>query len=168
MTTTVLDRFVRWNLDLDGGDLYGDDERERLRWYEGIVTAAQIQWVVVPWAAAIGVWLAGRDAILPLIAVLVVLAIPMGVATLYVRGKRVETTPRSWSPKRVLLSFLQGLPFVVFGIGAAYQNNPESSTWHGTIVGAAIGGTVGIVATMQKTRKRRREEAAAALAGDED
>ena len=38
MATSVLDRVVRWNLDFDG-DIYGD-ERERLRWYEGIATAA--------------------------------------------------------------------------------------------------------------------------------
>jgi hypothetical protein len=47
----VLDRVVRRHLDFDG-DLYGD-ERERLRWYEGIATAASLQWLAIPWVAAI-------------------------------------------------------------------------------------------------------------------
>src|SRR3954471_1817541 len=118
MSTTVIDRFVRWNLDLDGGDLYGDDERERLRWYEGIVTAAQVQWAAVPWAAAVAVWVFGRPSVLPLLIVLVTLTVPMAFSTLYVRSKRVDTTPRLWSPKRIFLSFLGSLPIVVFAMGA--------------------------------------------------
>ena len=59
---TVLDRVVRWNLDVDG-DLYGD-ERERYRWYEGIATAASLQWLIIPWAAAIMVWPLGRPSVL--------------------------------------------------------------------------------------------------------
>ena len=39
---TVIDRVVRWNLDLDGSDAIYGDERERLRWYEGITTAASL------------------------------------------------------------------------------------------------------------------------------
>ena len=56
---TMLDRVVRWSLDSDG-DFYGD-ERERLRWYEGIATAASLQWLAIPWAAVgwCGRW-AGR------------------------------------------------------------------------------------------------------------
>ena len=49
MTTTVLDRVVRWNLDING-DSYGD-ERERFRWYEGIAAAFSVQSLLVPWAA---------------------------------------------------------------------------------------------------------------------
>ncbi|MET0424989.1 MAG: hypothetical protein ABW046_13985, partial [Actinoplanes sp.] len=73
--TTLLDRVVHWNLDLDG-DLYGD-ERERYRWYEGIATAASLQWMLIPWAAAIMVWPLGRPAVLPLAVVLAVLWLPM-------------------------------------------------------------------------------------------
>ncbi|GAA2621869.1 hypothetical protein [Paractinoplanes durhamensis] len=62
MTTNVLDRVVRWNLDLDG-DLYGD-ERERLRWYEGIATAASLQSILIPWSAAVMVWPLGKPAAL--------------------------------------------------------------------------------------------------------
>jgi Flp pilus assembly protein TadB len=161
MTATLLDRFVRWNLDLDGGDLYGDDERERLRWYEGIATAAQVQGIAVPWAIAITVWFAGRSAVVPLLVVLAAWVAPMFFTTLYVQGRRVATTPRSWSGKRVLLGVLAGLPIVVFAIGAIYQNNPDGFVWQGSAIGAVIGGSIGIALLGHKTKQRRRADEAA-------
>src|SRR3712207_9477580 len=89
----LLDRIVRWNLDTDG-DMYGD-ERERLRWYEGIATAASLQWIGVPWAAAVLVWVLGRPAVLPLAVVLAVLYLPILLCTVYVRRRRGDTLPRS-------------------------------------------------------------------------
>ena len=61
---TLLDRVVRWQLDPDG-DLYGD-ERERRRWSAGIATAASLQWMALPWAAATLVWMLGRPAAIAL------------------------------------------------------------------------------------------------------
>ncbi len=61
MTANLLDRVVRWNLDLDG-DSFGD-ERERYRWYEGMTTAASLHGLLIPWAAAIMVWPLGRPAL---------------------------------------------------------------------------------------------------------
>jgi hypothetical protein len=169
MTTTVIDRFVRWTLDLEGGDLYGDDERERLRWYEGIAAAAQVQGIAIPWAAAIAVWVFGEPAVLPLLIILAVQVVATCFSTLYVRGRRVDTTPRSWSGKRIFLGVLAGLPYVVFAKGAVYEHSPDSSTWVGSIFGAVVGGSIGVVLLVYKTRRRRREEArAAASAGDED
>jgi predicted membrane-bound spermidine synthase len=164
MTTTLLDRVVRWNLDFDG-DIYGD-ERERLRWYEGIATAASLQWMAIPWAAAIMVWPLGRPSVVPLAVVLAVLVLPMWLSAVYVRSRRVDTVPRRWTGKRLLLSILGGLPFVVFLIGALYVIDPESSSWRGAIAGAVIGGAIGIVLSALKVRKRRRAEAA--IVGDED
>jgi predicted membrane-bound spermidine synthase len=164
MTTTLLDRVVRWNLDFDG-DIYGD-ERERLRWYEGIATAASLQWIAIPWAAAIMVWPLGRPSVVPLAVVLAVLVLPMWLSAVYVRSRRVDTVPRRWTGKRLLLSILGGVPFLVFLIGALYVNDPESSSWRGAIVGAAIGGAIGIVMSALKVRSRRRAEAA--IVGDED
>jgi len=155
---------VHWNLDL-GGDIYGD-ERERLRWYEGITTAASLQWVAIPWAAAIMVWPLGRSAVVPLCVVLAVLVIPMWLSAVYVRSRRVDTVPRRWTAKRLLMSTLSGLPFVVFLIGALYVWDPESSTWRGAIVGAALGGAIGFVMTALKVRRRRRQEAVTVV--DED
>jgi predicted membrane-bound spermidine synthase len=164
MTTTLLDRVVRWNLDFDG-DIYGD-ERERLRWYEGIATAASLQWMAIPWAAAVMVWPLGRPSVVPLAVVLAVLVLPMWLSAVYVRSRRVDTVPRRWTGKRLLLSILGGLPFLVFLIGALYVTDPESSSWRGAIVGAAIGGAIGIVMSAMKVRRRRRAEAA--IVGDED
>lgn len=159
MTATVLDRFVRWNLDLDGGDLYGDDERERLRWYEGIVTAAQVQWIAIPWAAAIAVWVFGKPVVVPLLIVLGALIVPMFFCTVYVRGRRVDTTPRTWGAKRLTLSVLGSLPLVVFAIGASYQNSA-----HFLWANSLIGGSLGAFVTARKTRQRRRAEASVELA----
>ena len=70
-TTSLVERFFRWNLDLDG-DFYGD-ERERYRWYEGTAIAASVQGMAVPWSAAVMVWSLGRPAVLPLAVVLVLI-----------------------------------------------------------------------------------------------
>ena len=166
---TLLDRVVRWNLDLDGsGDIYGD-ERERLRWYEGIATAASLQWLAIPWAAAVLVWPLGKPSVLPLTVVLVLLVIPMAICTVYVRRRRVDTEVHAWTRKRVLWSILGSQPYVVFLIGALYAyGGPDSSVWRGALVGAVFGGAVGGVASIVGARRRRRQEALAAAAGDED
>lgn len=166
---TVLERVVRWNLDLDGaGDIYGD-ERERLRWYEGIATAASLQWLAIPWAAAIIVWPLGKASVVPLAVVLVALVLPMFVCTVYVQRSRVVTDVRAWTTKRVLLHAAAGLPYVIFFYGALYSyDGSDSSTLRGAIVGGAFGAVGGIVATVIGTRRKRRQEARAAAAGDED
>ena len=74
----------------------------------------------------------------------------------------------AWTGKRVLWSVLGSLPYVIFVIGALYAHDPESSTWLGAIVGAVFGGTIGIVASIVRVRRRRRQEALAAASGDED
>lgn len=169
MTTTMLDRVVRWNLDLDGtDDIYGD-ERERLRWYEGIATAASLQWLAIPWASAVAVWVIGRDAVLPLSIVLVALIVPMIICSVYVHRSRVVTDVRAWTRKRILLQAVSGLPYVAFLYGALYAYEaPDSSTLNGAIVGGCVGGVLGVVATVVGTRRKRRQEARAAAAGDED
>ena len=165
MSTTAIDRFVRWNLDFDG-DLYGTDERERLRWYEGIATAAAVQWFLVPLVAAVLIWPLGRPAILPLSAVMVALLLPIGLSTAYVRARRAETVPRRWSAKRVLFSTLTGLPTTVFLIGVLRAWQPDSNMWKGAVVGAVIGGLIGILLSARQVRNRRRRDALPA--GDED
>src|SRR3954451_3682662 len=145
MATSVLDRVVRWNLDVDG-DLYGD-ERERYRWYEGIATAAQLQWVLIPWVAAILVWPLGRPAVLPLAVVLAALVVPMIFSTLYVRSRRVDTTPRSWQPKRILLTALAAVPLVAFLIGALYAYDPGGDSWRGALVGGVLGAVLSAIGT---------------------
>ena len=166
MTTTFLDRVVRWNLDLDG-DIYGD-ERERFRWYEGIATAASLQWLAVPWAAAVMVWPLGRPSVLPLAVVLVALYIPMVICTVYVRRRRVETVPRRWSPKQLFLFIAGNVPFAVFLVGALHAYDPAGATWKGAAVGGVIGAAGGVVGQAVDRRRREHREALAAVAGDND
>jgi hypothetical protein len=165
MTTTVLDRFVRWNLDFDG-DLYGTDERERLRWYEGIATVASVQWFAIPLAAAILIWPLGRAGILPLGVMMLALLLPMSLATIYVRSRRVDTVPRRWTAKRILFSTMTGLPTTVFLIGVLRAWQPDSTMWQGAIVGAVIGGLFGVLLTVRQVRNRRRQDVL--VVGDED
>lgn len=163
MTTSVLDRVVRWNLDLDG-DLFGD-ERERYRWYEGIATAAQLQWIIIPWTAAIMVWPLGKPAVLPLSVVLTALVVSMAFATLYVRRRRVDPSVRSWRAKRLLLTVLSSAPLVVFVVGALYAYDPAGDAWRGAAVGGVLGSIASAIASTIESRRRRRREA---LAEDED
>jgi hypothetical protein len=155
MTTSVLDRVVRWNLDLDG-DIYGD-ERERLRWYEGIATAASLQWTAVPVAAAALVWVLGRPAVLPLTVVLLVLVVPMMLCSAYVRGRRVDTVVRRWNRKRMILWLAFTVPMVAFVFGALRAFGADSPTWWGAVAGLAFGGGISGLGPFVRSRRQRHE-----------
>ena len=157
--STLIDRLARWVLDADG-DLYGD-ERERSSWYEGITIAAMLQWLTVPWAAAVLVWTLGRPAVLPLAVVLAATYLPMLICTAYMRGHRVDPTVRSWTGKSLLLGALFMVPYTAFVVGcfAAYADGGTHVT-RGAIVGAAIGGAIVGAALSLAARRRRRREAA--------
>jgi hypothetical protein len=163
MTTNVIDQVVRWSLDLDG-DLYGD-ERERFRWYEGIATAFSLQSMIVPWAAAIMVWPLGRASVLPLAVMLAVQWLTMLLPTLYVVRRRVDTVPRSWTVRRLVLTLLTAGPYVVFLVGGLYAYDSDGATWLGAAVGGVIGGVASIIGTIMKIRRRDQREA---LVGDDD
>jgi hypothetical protein len=164
MTISVLDRVVRWSLDLDG-DIYGD-ERERLRWYEGIATAASLQWAAVPSAAAVLVWVLGRPAVVPLIVVLAVLVVPMMLCSAYVRGRRVDTVVRRWNRKRTILSLAFTVPMVVFVFGAMWAyTGAEGSAWWGAVAGLALGGGISGFGPFVRPGRQRRE---APVVADED
>lgn len=157
-TRTWLDRLARGVIDADG-DLYGD-ERERLRWYEGIALTATLQWVGVPTAAAVLVWTLGRPAVLPLAVVSVVMYLPMLLLAAYVRSRRVATTVRTWNGKAVLSAALFAVPYVIFMVGcvAAYADD-DSGAVRGAGLGALLGGLIGTVVIALMTRRRRRREA---------
>ncbi|GIE27158.1 hypothetical protein Ait01nite_002030 [Actinoplanes italicus] len=155
MTTTVLDRIVRWHLDFDG-DMYGADERDRLRWYEAMTVAASVQWTAVPWAAAVLVWVLGEPAVLPLSVMMAVLAVPMVLTTFYLHHRQVDTDPRSWTRKRIVLAVLGTAPWVLFFVGAAYHAaGPSSTVWQSTAVGGVLGGVAGVIASAIRARRRR-------------
>jgi membrane associated rhomboid family serine protease len=160
---TLLDRIAHWALDTDG-DMYGD-ERERLRWYEGIATAASLQWMAIPWAAALMVWIIGRSAVPPLTVIMVVLLVPIGMASVYVKRRRVDTDVKEWTRKRVVVSVLNGLPWVLFIAGSLHAfDDGATNTLPGMAVGAVVGGVLGGVAgVVGKRRRKARETSAAAL-----
>ena len=155
-----LQRFTRWLLDTDG-ELYGD-ERERLRWYEGIAMTAGVQWVVVPLAAAVGVWLA-PGAVWPLVAVVAVLYLSMMLTSAYVAGRGVPLYPLRWSGKRVGLAVVTLAPYLVFVVGAFRAlGRVDAPTLTGMVVGLACA----VVAFRVGTHRRRRAERQAAVPAD--
>jgi hypothetical protein len=154
--SSVLERVVRWNLDLDdSGHIYGD-ERERFRRYEGIAMAAQLQWLAVPWAAAILVWLLGRPSVLPLAVVLAVMAVPMIMCTVYLRGRRVDTDVREWTRKRILLTVLSSVPIILFVLGALRAfSDTHPSVFRGALIGAMFGSAIVVGGAIAAARRRR-------------
>lgn len=162
---TVVDRVVRWALDPDG-DSYGD-ERERLRWYEGIVAAAQVQWIALPWAATALVWILGKPAVLPLAVMMALVYLPIAGCLAYLHRRRVETAVRRWTPKRIALGLMGGAPYVLFMLSAVYAvTGWRSSIARGIAVGALIGVVAAIIGLIADTRRRRHREAA--VVGDDE
>ncbi|GAB1642040.1 hypothetical protein [Krasilnikovia sp. MM14-A1259] len=156
---SITGRIARWALDFDG-DMYGD-ERERLHWYEGIATAAGLQWMAVPWAGAVMVWVGGRQAVVPLTVVLVALYLPMLLCLTYVSRRRVDTAARSWPLKRIVVTTLYGLPYPVFMAGALKPYSTDGDLIRGAGVGALVGGVLAVAVLAIQTRRRRRREAMA-------
>jgi hypothetical protein len=159
---TPVDRLVNYVLDVDG-DIYGD-ERERIRWYEGISLAASFQWLAVPWAMAILVWFADRDTVLFLVAVLALFYLPLLLTTAYVQRKGVRLLPARAGAKYWLFAALSGIPYVVFVLGAlvVYDGGTaDAGTWWASLVGGVVGGALGLLGLMFAERHRRRREAAA-------
>lgn len=154
--TTVLDRTTNWMLDLDG-DMFGD-ERERIRWYEGITIAAGLQWLAVPWAAAVLVWFVDRAAVVPLGVVLAVGVLPVPLATLHVRRRGVDTAPPTWPLKRSVLTVLSAAPYPLFiiGAGAALGHGPH--VVREGLIGLAIGVVLSVGYLVATTRMRRRRD----------
>ena len=151
------DRLVRWTLDLDG-DIYGD-ERERLRWYEAIAIAASFQWLAVPWTLAVAVWFVPAEAVWALQGVLIAFWVPLLLMTYYVHRRRVRPAPVR-GRKAVLVATLSGLPVVVFVAGLATDagSRPLADAWP-PVVGALVGGVLGVLGFRALGRRGRHEAA---------
>lgn len=146
------DRFVDYLLDVDG-DMYGQDERERTRWYEGIALAASVQWIVFPWFLAILVWFVDVDVARLLGTAGVVFLAPMILATVYVERKRVDTRVHRWTSKRIVWSVVTITPIVVFLAGFIRAVGLDTPVAKGALVGGIIGGIAGGVAMVVRGRK---------------
>lgn len=163
---TPVDRLTNYLLDVDG-TIYGD-ERERIRWYEGISLAASFQWLAVPWGMAVLVWFADRDTVPFLVAILVLFYLPTLIALAHVWRKGVRLVPDRAGAKYWMFGALGGLPYVVFTLGAiaAYDGPAADGSWWGALVGGVVGGTLGLIALFAVERWRRRREDAAVADGD--
>jgi hypothetical protein len=158
---TPVDRVTDYLLDVDG-TIYGD-ERERIRWYEGISLAASFQWLAVPWAMAVLVWFADRETVPFLVAILVLFYLPILISVAHVWRKGVRLVPERASVEYWMFGALGGVPYVVFTVGAiaAYDGPSERGSWWGALVGGVVGGALGLVALFAVERHRRRREDAA-------
>ncbi|MFC6021153.1 hypothetical protein ACFP2T_33890 [Plantactinospora solaniradicis] len=154
---TVLDRIADWALDPDGRT-YGD-ERERLRWYEGMATAAMIQWIALPWAAAALVWIGGRPVAPSLVVLMVLLYLPILLCARYVARRRVNPHQVRWTTRTISTALLAGVPYLLFlsGLAHAYQLLTGPPAW-AVPLGATIG--VGGAAVGVRLDARRRQRAA--------
>lgn len=146
---SVIDRLAARVLDVDG-DLWGSDERERLWWYEGVCLAATVQWVVVPWVAAVLVWQVSEQTVRALGTLGLAFMLPMLLTTLYVSHRHVDVTPR-WTRKRIIWTLLTMLPFVIFVAGYLRATSNLNTA---TIVGMFVGGAAGVVGLMMAARTR--------------
>jgi hypothetical protein len=154
----VLRRFADWALDMKG-DMYGD-EQERLRWYEGISVAASVQWLVVPWGLAWAVWQGGRNAVSYLLAITILFVLPQFFSTVYVLRNRVRL-PTKKNAKYWTFALISGLPYLVIAVGVirAYDNGLDPAGTRGGIVGAAIGGLLGILFVRRYSKRIQRPAA---------
>src|SRR4051812_42561393 len=109
-TSPLLTRLAGWALDLRG-DTFGD-ERERLRRYEGIVLAANLQLAGVPIAAAALVWAAGRPAVPVLAPVMALFYAPLLVSAVYLRQRDAERPAGPWTRKRAMAALLGTVPLL--------------------------------------------------------
>lgn len=151
-TTPPLQTLSAWLLDQDG-DIYGTDERERLRWYEGIAVAASVQWIIVPIVMAVAAWVGGRAVAPALLAVTIAFYLPMALVNTYVTQRRVRVTPQRYSRKRVLVSIATFVPFAPLGIGLARGYGLfEDST---SLFVGIVGGTAVVLLTVIVSASRR-------------
>ena len=158
----MVTRMVSWTLDNEGHGF--GDERERLRWYEGIVGAAGFQAILVPWTAAVLVWVVGERSVAACLAVvLAAFYVPMGLAQWYVARRKVSVFLVPWTVKSVVLGQLQLVPYMAFVFGATHAYGQIDIA---TAVKVSVFQYVVLIvsgfATHWLLRRRRRGEAVAA------
>jgi hypothetical protein len=129
-----------WLLDHDG-DIYGD-ERDRLRWYEGIAIAASVQWIVVLATIAVLCWALPDEQLGPLLVVTGVFFATSLLGQIYASRKKAAM-PSRWNRKRVVVTLLVGLPYLAIGLRLGYTDAITGSVRVGVLVGGLGGGLAG-------------------------
>ena len=165
MPGAVVTRMVNWTLDNEGHGF--GDERERLRWYEGIVGAAGFQAILVPWAAAVLVWVVQERPVAACLAVvLAAFYAPMGLAQWYVARRKVAVFLVRWTVKSVVLGQLQLVPYMAFAFGALHAYGQMDTV---TAVKVSVFQYVVLVGTGFATHRiLRRRQQREAVVGDLD
>lgn len=151
---SAFDRLVDHLLDVDG-DMYGQDERERTRWYERIAVAASVQWMVVPWVMAVLVWMVGADAARALSYVGIAFLLPLIFATVYVEHRKVDTAVRHWTAKRIVWTTVTMLPILIFIVGYMHATGASQETVAGTAIGGVFGAAAAFGIMVLKARRTR-------------
>jgi MFS family permease len=146
------DRFTDWVLDVDG-DIYGVDERERLRWYEAISVSASVQLLLFPWAIAGFAWFGDRRNHSVLGWVLVMLYLPSLLMPVYVSRHKVDPMPFVWSRKRAVIALLGTLP--LFAFAAAVGQSRISELDGNGLIGGIFGGSFSIFAMWLYAKRHR-------------
>jgi hypothetical protein len=164
-STPVVTGLVRWTLDNDGRGFA--DERERLRWYEGIVAAYGFQTILVPSAAAVFVWAAGDRAVaIGLVVVLAAFYLPIALSYWYVASRKVAIYLVRWTVKSVVLGQLRLVPYAAFLFGVLHAYDQIDV---GTAVRVSLFQYAVLIVSGFTTRwLMRRRQRAEALAGDVD
>lgn len=157
-----LHRAMRFVGDLD--DEFYDDEHQRDVWNEASAIGMQAyQWCVLI-AAAILPWAAGRVGAWIALGLLAVWLVTSTLVQVYARARGVDLQVLvGYTKPRVIVAmviYLVGM----FGVIAQLLWGPHAFHDHpsgvlGAVVGAAIGGSAGLLVVMRKRRRVRRREA---------
>lgn len=156
---TLVERLVEATLDRDGR-IYGD-ERERLRWYEGIAGAASVQWILVPWVLAVMAWVCDRSTAPYLWILYGVFVAPTVIVPMYARRRAVVVDRSALRTRKVRLLQAQNVvQFFVFigGLTVGLDLRTDGEVPVRAVVGGLIGGVVGgALATVVAIVARRRQ-----------
>ena len=96
-----------------------------------------------------------------LIAVLVLFYLLIPLAQFYVTRKGVRTVPDRRTAKYWAIAVLGAVPYPIFVLGAirALDDSTDGGAWWGAVVGAVVGGGLGIVALALGEQRQLRRDA---------
>jgi uncharacterized protein (DUF58 family) len=163
-------RLYEWLLDEDG-DIYGD-ERSRQYWYEAIAAAASLQWIVIPWALAILVWVVPTGAVWALAVIFGLQMLLTLTMFPFLKQRRIDYTRQPKSRKAKVIQVVSVAPVLVFALGLTLgtdlRRGTSRSVINGALQGALVGSVIGGVVAVVLMRRSRQKFRAAEAAGDDE